>query len=174
MFLRGWKVVTRGSDQVTISTKFDKRTDQGVVRNFGQLLVEMSAVVPDGIVCFFTSYSYMEEVIGIWHNMGIINDVLANKLVFIETTDAVETALALENYKKACDCGRGAVLLSVARYAARGGISVCSDGKPEGRCQRASISVTIMVGRSSCSESPSCTLRAGPCECADECQCAVY
>jgi len=30
-----------------------------VMRNYGNLLVEMSAVVPDGIVCFFVSYQYM-------------------------------------------------------------------------------------------------------------------
>lgn len=30
-----------------------------VVRNYGNLLVELSAVVPDGVVCFFTSYIYM-------------------------------------------------------------------------------------------------------------------
>ena len=41
--------------------------------------------------------------------------VLAHKLVFIETTDVLETTLALENFKRACDCGRGAVFLSVAR-----------------------------------------------------------
>jgi len=47
-------VVTRGSDQVAISTKYDMRQDPGVVRNFGVLLAEMAAIVPDGIVCFFT------------------------------------------------------------------------------------------------------------------------
>ena len=41
--------------------------------------------------------------------------VLHHKLVFIETTDVVETTMALENFKRACDCGRGAVFLSVAR-----------------------------------------------------------
>ena len=30
-----------------------------VIRNYGNLLVEMGSVVPDGIVCFFTSYTYM-------------------------------------------------------------------------------------------------------------------
>lgn len=32
------------------------RADASVVRNFGLLLVEMAACVPDGIVCFFTRY----------------------------------------------------------------------------------------------------------------------
>lgn len=41
---------------------------------------------------------------------------MQHKLVFIETQDVVETTLALDNYRRACDCGRGAVFLSVARY----------------------------------------------------------
>lgn len=43
---------------------------------------------------------------------------MQHKLVFIETQDVVETTLALDNYRKACDCGRGAVFFSVARYPA--------------------------------------------------------
>ena len=30
-----------------------------VIRNYGNLLVEFCSIVPDGIVCFFTSYIYM-------------------------------------------------------------------------------------------------------------------
>jgi hypothetical protein len=45
----------------------------------------------------------------------VIDQLLKYKLVFIETTDAAETSLALENYVRACDNGRGALLLSVAR-----------------------------------------------------------
>ena len=40
---------------------------------------------------------------------------MQHKLVFIETTDVVETTLALDNFRRACDCGRGAVFFSVAR-----------------------------------------------------------
>ncbi len=39
----------------------------------------------------------------------------AYKLLFIETKDIVETTLSLNNYKRACDIGRGAVFFSVAR-----------------------------------------------------------
>ena len=44
------------------------------------------------------------------------------KLVFIETVDVVETTLALDNFRRACDCGRGAVFLSVARGKVAEGI----------------------------------------------------
>ena len=38
-----------------------------------------------------------------WNEMGLLNGVLANKLIFVETPDANESSLALQNYKKACD-----------------------------------------------------------------------
>ncbi|XP_072955106.1 general transcription and DNA repair factor IIH helicase subunit XPD [Typha angustifolia] len=115
-------VLTRGSDQLPVSTKFDMRSDPGVVRNYGRLLLEMVAAVPDGVVCFFVSYSYMDGIVNSWNEMGILQDVMQHKLVFIETQDVVETTLALDNYRKACDCGRGAVFFSVARGKVAEGI----------------------------------------------------
>ncbi|CAG8636685.1 8189_t:CDS:10 [Acaulospora morrowiae] len=108
-------IITRGSDQVAISSKFEVRNDPAVVRNFGQILVEFSKIVPDGIVAFFPSYLYMESIVAMWNDMGILNEAWKHKLIFVETPDAAETSYALENYRKACDNGRGAVLLSVAR-----------------------------------------------------------
>lgn len=115
-------VLTRGSDQLPVSTKFDMRSDPGVVRNYGRLLLEMVAAVPDGVVCFFVSYSYMDGIVNSWNEMGILQDVMQHKLVFIETQDVVETTLALDNYRRACDCGRGAVFFSVARGKVAEGI----------------------------------------------------
>ncbi|KAF9424517.1 hypothetical protein HW555_000328 [Spodoptera exigua] len=91
-------IVSKGSDQVAISSKYETREDVAVIRNYGQLLVEISASVPDGVVCFFTSYLYLESVVGAWYDQ-----------------DSAETSFALINYIKACESGRGAVLLSVAR-----------------------------------------------------------
>jgi len=115
-------VITRGSDQVAISSKFEVRNDPAVVRNFGNILIELSKIVPDGIACFFPSYIYMEAIIAMWNEMNLLNEVLKYKLIFIETPDAAETSLALENYRLACNNGRGAVLLSVARGKVSEGI----------------------------------------------------
>ena len=115
-------VVTRGSDQVPISTRFELRKDIAVIRNYGQLLVEVAATVPDGVCCFFTSYQFMEYVVGEWEKMRILQKVLEHKLIYLETKDVVETTLALDNFKRACDSGRGAVFLSVARGKVAEGI----------------------------------------------------
>ncbi|KAJ8656758.1 hypothetical protein O0I10_007605 [Lichtheimia ornata] len=115
-------IITRGSDQVAVSSKFEVRNDPAVVRNFGQIMVEFSKIVPDGVVCFFPSYLYMEQIVSMWNDMGILNEAWKHKLIFVETPDAAETSLALSNYRKACDNGRGAILLSVARGKVSEGI----------------------------------------------------
>ncbi len=51
-----------------------------------------------------------------------------HKLLFIETKDIVETTLSLGNFKKACDIGRGAVFLSVARGKVAEGIDFDREG----------------------------------------------
>lgn len=73
----------------------------------------------------------MDTIVSKWHEMGILADIMAHKLVFIETQDVVETTLALDNYRRACDCGRGAVFLSVARGKVAEGIDF---DRHYGRC----------------------------------------
>ena len=94
------QIVSKGNDQVAMSSKFESRDDTAVIRNYGNLLVEVAASVPDGIVCFFTSYMYLETVVASWYDQGIIDQLQRHKLLFIETQDAAETSLALVNYIK--------------------------------------------------------------------------
>ncbi|KAI0982715.1 hypothetical protein GJ496_004194 [Pomphorhynchus laevis] len=108
-------IVSRGSDQLSLSSRFDLRENTAVIRNYGLLLRDLCNTVPDGIVCFFTSYAYLENAVVHWHESGIIDEYLKYKLVFIETKDSLETSYALHNYKRACRNGRGAIMLCVAR-----------------------------------------------------------
>lgn len=83
-----------------MTSRFESREDTAVIRNYGNLLVELAGAVPDGIVCFFTSYMYLETVVASWYDQGIIDQLQRHKLLFIETQDAAETSLALINYIK--------------------------------------------------------------------------
>ena len=77
--------------------------------------MELSGTVPDGLVCYFTSFRHMEHIIVKWNEMSILPRVLENKLIFIETKDPFETVVSMQNYKSACDNGRGAVFFATAR-----------------------------------------------------------
>lgn len=85
---------------MAISSRYQSREDIAVIRNYGQLMIEAAKTIPDGIVCFFTSYMYMESVVSSWYDQGIIDRVLRYKLLFIETQDSAETSYALMNYVK--------------------------------------------------------------------------
>ncbi|KAK9466326.1 hypothetical protein V1512DRAFT_209188 [Lipomyces arxii] len=115
-------IVTRGSDQVAISSRFEIRNDPSVVRNYGNLFIEYSKLTPDGLVIFFPSYLYMESIISMWQTMGVLDEVWKYKLILVETPDSQETSLALEAFRTACCNGRGAALLCVARGKVSEGI----------------------------------------------------
>jgi DNA excision repair protein ERCC-2 len=103
-------IITRGSDQVAISSKFEVRNDPSVVRNYGQILIEFSKITPDGLLCFFPSYLYLETITSTWastvltledvaNEKGVLDEVWKYKLILVETPDAAETSLALETYR---------------------------------------------------------------------------
>jgi len=124
-------VVSKGDDQQVLSTRFASRDASDVVRNYGGLLLQLCETVPDGLAVFFTSYNYMERVVQQWDHAGTLALVLRHKLIFVETKDVLETTLALENYRRACDSGRGAVFFSIARGKVAEGIDF---DRHYGRC----------------------------------------
>ena len=115
----------------TMTTSFNLRREPSIVRNYGNLLVRLSQTVPDGIVCFFPSYLYLEEIATIWKETRIFEQIQQHKHIFCETPSFQETELALANYRRCVDTGRGAVLLCIARGKVSEGVDF-KDGY--GRC----------------------------------------
>ncbi|KAH0478122.1 MAG: uncharacterized protein KVP18_004171 [Porospora cf. gigantea A] len=124
-------IVTKGADQVPLSSRFDLRDDLSIIRNYGTFLIGLCQTIPDGIVVFFTSYAYMEKVVAAWYELGVLAQILEHKLILLETKDVVSTTLALHNFRKASDAGRGAVFLSIARGKVSEGIDF---DRHYGRC----------------------------------------
>ncbi|CCW62663.1 unnamed protein product [Phytomonas sp. EM1] len=117
-------IVTRSSESISITSEeltssFKVRTTPEaqalVISAYENLLMELAKTVPDGIVCFFTGYQYMGEVLLAWHSNGFLQELTKYKLLFIETQGVEETSIALANYRRACDIGRGAIFMSIAR-----------------------------------------------------------
>jgi hypothetical protein len=40
---------------------------------------------PAVLQVFFVSYSYMDHIVSRWHDMGVLQEVMKHKLIFIET-----------------------------------------------------------------------------------------
>ena len=50
----------------TFEFGFQKRSDKSMIRQLGLAILNVCSVVPDGVVVFFPSYGYLDEVVGVW------------------------------------------------------------------------------------------------------------
>ncbi|KKA29146.1 hypothetical protein TD95_004251 [Thielaviopsis punctulata] len=102
---------------------FQKRSDKNMITQLGLSLLNMSRVVPDGMVVFFPSYGYLDEVVKVWQGNGkdpssIWERLQKHKSVFREfkTASSDET---LQAYTEAImgpnkdDSTNGAILFGV-------------------------------------------------------------
>lgn len=108
-------IIASTADSTPISSEYISRSNKAVTRNFANLILGLCDVVPDGILCFFPSYKYMEHVLKEWADEKLIDDILEKRYVFIENKDPVEAAEQLKKYRHACDIGRGAIFMAIAR-----------------------------------------------------------
>ena len=93
-----------------------KRGDPEMMLDLGRLIVNACKVVPDGVVCFFPSYKYAEEVSALWSRRGILGQIGQKKVVFGEPKAADEVESVLARYKAQIESEsdpRGAILFCV-------------------------------------------------------------
>ncbi|KAK1993275.1 DNA repair helicase [Colletotrichum falcatum] len=121
----------------TFEFSFQRRGDASIKKNLGTAILNVCNVVPDGVVVFFPSYGYLEEVVAAWKGVGSRNNqggsngttslwdrLQQRKAVFSETRGGSSDEV-LEAYSQAilgdgstsntggAAKGRGALLLSV-------------------------------------------------------------
>lgn len=106
---------------------FQKRSDKAMIKRLGQALLNICSVVPDGVVVFFPSYGYLDELVALWKSVdmaagsqSVWDRLQSRKTVFCESkggsSDEVLEAYSraiLEPDKDTSFGTRGALLLSV-------------------------------------------------------------
>lgn len=110
--------VSRTQDGVDLDFSFTKRNSVPLINGLGCCLVQLAATVPDGLVVFFPSYAYLDQVSGQWQQTrsgseNIWTRLEKRKIVFKESKGASSIEDTLQQYSKVIDEGKGAILLSV-------------------------------------------------------------
>uniref|UniRef100_H2Z3N9 DNA 5'-3' helicase n=1 Tax=Ciona savignyi TaxID=51511 RepID=H2Z3N9_CIOSA len=111
---------------------FQKRRSLKLVDEIGRVLVNISNIIPGGIVCFFPSYDYEKYVVQRWNEAGITAKLEMKKKIFREPKKANEVDKLLVDYTR---CASG-LLLSVVGGKMSEGINFSDE---LGRC-------VVMVG----------------------------
>lgn len=104
--------VSKGPSGIDLEFTYERRSSPAMIEALGNSLVEICARIPDGIVVFFPSYAYLDQVIAVWKARNIWTRLHTIKTIFQESkTAAVEATLA--SYSEAISSGKGGLLLSI-------------------------------------------------------------
>lgn len=111
--------IAKGPTNDDFEFTYSKRNSHTIINALGSAVVNLLAVIPDGVVIFFPSYSYLDQVVLQWKKEGLgasksIWALLSSqKPVFQETKDTLGTDDVLEEYTRSINNDKGGVLLSV-------------------------------------------------------------
>ncbi|CAN0878242.1 ATP-dependent DNA helicase DDX11 [Linum grandiflorum] len=133
--------VSNGPSGRALDFSYSSRSSLDTMNELGLLLCNLVTVVPEGIVVFFSSFEYQEQVHGAWKSSGILERMSKKKRIFREPRKTSDVELVLNEYKETISnlsTGpyNGAMLLAVVGGKVSEGINF-SDGM--GRC-------VVMVG----------------------------
>ncbi|CAI0423041.1 unnamed protein product [Linum tenue] len=137
--------VSHGPSGQPFDFSYSTRSSSTTINEMGLLLCNLVTVVPEGIVVFFSSFDYEEQVHDAWKASGILERLMKKKCVFREPRKNCDVELVLKEYKETIFRGvkqdvvvpyNGAILLAVVGGKVSEGINF-SDGM--GRC-------IVMVG----------------------------
>ncbi|KZW01490.1 DNA repair helicase, partial [Exidia glandulosa HHB12029] len=122
-------VLSKGPQGSALKFNYDQRSNNAIMADLGMVLLNLANVVPDGMVVFFPSYSFLAAVqsslkaSGMWEKIGL------KKPLFMEPNDGSSVEQVLREYGGAISngSGKGALLLAVVGAKLSEGLNF-SDG----------------------------------------------
>ena len=110
--------IAKGPGDQEFDFTYEKRNTSSMIEALGHFLIQLCSTVPDGLVVFFPSYAYLDQVAVGWQikpkgpQKSIWDHLLSKKTIFCDskTTSADEV---LNQYSQAISCGQGGLLFSV-------------------------------------------------------------
>ncbi|KAG1310063.1 hypothetical protein G6F64_004834 [Rhizopus arrhizus] len=96
-----------------------------IVNETGLTIVNLCNVIPDGVICFFPSFTYLEQMYNRWKENSILERIEMKKKVFKEPRESnmVETTLRDYSLQINSENDKGAMLLCVVNGKMSEGIN---------------------------------------------------
>ena len=119
-----WTLASSRPGSPPFEFSFQRRNDREMINQLGLAMLNSCAIVPDGVVAFFPSYGYLDDVVKIWKERqpqgpSVWDRLSARKAMFQETKGCSSDEV-LESYTAAVmgdqsstSTQKGALLLSV-------------------------------------------------------------
>ena len=91
-------VVGKGPDNVEWTSQYKNRESVEYRRSLGRGIVNFLAVIPGGVLVFFSSYRAMTDCVETWKAQDVWADMAKRKDCFVESTDRTEFTAQLKEY----------------------------------------------------------------------------
>ncbi|KAG1696128.1 Regulator of telomere elongation helicase 1 [Nymphon striatum] len=110
-------VVHSGPDRVTLNSTFKNRNSKEYLYSLGRSIMNISRIVPGGVLVFFPSYKVMEDSVQSWQANDVWNKLNDFKKVFVEPRSQVALNSCMALYYEAIDTqdSKGAIFFAVCR-----------------------------------------------------------
>ncbi|CAL8080464.1 unnamed protein product [Orchesella dallaii] len=121
-------VLKVGPGDVKLSSAFNNRSKPEYIRSLGNVVKEACAIVPQGVLVFFPSYSAMDQAVNYWKENGIWDTIAAQKSVYVEPRGKRALEDLITSYYDDTTKGHGSCLMAVCRGKVSEGLDF-TDGK---------------------------------------------
>ncbi|KAF7270392.1 hypothetical protein GWI33_016626 [Rhynchophorus ferrugineus] len=111
------KILSNGPDGVALNSSFQNRDNPQYINSLGMTIVNLSRIIPDGLLIFFPTYPIMNKCQSTWQEEGIWTSISNNKAIFVEPRekDAFNAAMS-GYYEKIKDPAyKGAIFMAVCK-----------------------------------------------------------
>lgn len=94
--------------------KLDKRNNSKMIKDLGYAILKIIETIPNGIVIFFPSYKYLNEVLEVWKMSNILDCISKIKSIYQEPSDSSKVDATLGEYSTTARLkNKGSILFSV-------------------------------------------------------------
>ncbi|XP_062316136.1 regulator of telomere elongation helicase 1 [Osmerus eperlanus] len=117
-------VIDRGPDSVQLSSAFDRRFLPDNMASLGNTVVNLSRVVPQGLLVFFPSYPVMDKTLEFWRANGHADRIESMKPMFVEPRGKGTFTEIIDGYYDKVDSAesKGGSFFAVCRGKASEGL----------------------------------------------------
>lgn len=108
-----------GPRDIEFDFTYEKRNSTTMTEALGDSIIGLASAIPDGLVVFFPSYAYIDQVILRWQTKAkgatknTWDRLIEKKPIFCESKDTVGVDATLSEYTKSISENKGGLLLSV-------------------------------------------------------------
>ncbi|UXI20413.1 hypothetical protein NH340_JMT06356 [Sarcoptes scabiei] len=120
----------KGPNNIALNYSYSNRNSLPIIKETGQVIIELVEQIPKGIVVFFPSYDYQDLLLQQWENIGIIKILeKKNKKIFKEPKKSSSLSTTLNQYSRFIGSSpeNSAILFSVMGGKMSEGINFSDD-----------------------------------------------